>query len=317
MDSDKQLRIVYMGTPDFAVEPLKAMLDEGFNVVGVVTMPDKPAGRGHRLLESPVKKFAKEHDLPLLQPAKLRDENFLIDLKTWDADLQVVVAFRMLPEVVWNMPRLGTLNLHASLLPEYRGAAPINWAIINGETRTGVTTFLLKHEIDTGNLLMQEAVEILPTDNVGSLHDKLMHVGSQVLVRTLNRLEAGDMTSIPQDESKAIKPAPKIFKDDCRVRWEQPGVHVVNFVRGLSPYPAAFADVLDDKGQQTTIKLLEVAYEKADQQLAPGTLDSDGKRYLRFAVTDGWVKVLEVQMAGKKAMRIEEFLRGTRLRSSI
>ncbi|MBO4370338.1 MAG: methionyl-tRNA formyltransferase [Paludibacteraceae bacterium] len=312
MVPDKRLRIVYMGTPDFAVEPLRAMLEADFNVVGVVTMPDKPAGRGHHLLESPVKKFAKEHDLPLLQPVKLRDENFLIDLKTWDADLQVVVAFRMLPEVVWNMPRLGTLNLHASLLPEYRGAAPINWAIINGETKTGVTTFLLKHEIDTGNLLMQEEVDILPTDNVGSLHDKLMNLGADVLVRTLERIEAGDLTAVPQDESKAIKPAPKIFKEDCRISWERPVGYINNFIRGLSPYPAAFTDVNVGKGEIMSMKIFSARPLQTAVNVAPGTMDTDGKTYLRFAANDGWIEVLSAQLPGKKPLDVKELLRGTK-----
>ena len=313
MDSDKKLlRIVYMGTPDFAVEPLRALLDEGCNVVGVVTMPDKPAGRGHRMFESPVKKFALEHDLPLLQPVKLRDENFLIDLKTWEADLQVVVAFRMLPEVVWNMPRLGTINLHASLLPQYRGAAPINWAIINGETETGVTTFFLKHEIDTGDLVLQEKVAIDPEDTAGTLHDKLMHVGSRLLVETVEMVTNDTYEAVLQDESKAVKPAPKIFKEDCRIQWDQPVAQVHNFVRGLSPYPAAFTEVNVGKGDLMAMKIFSCRPVRTAANAAPGTLDTDGKTYLRFAASDGWIEVLSAQLPGKKPLEVKELLRGTK-----
>ncbi|MBP5259362.1 MAG: methionyl-tRNA formyltransferase [Paludibacteraceae bacterium] len=312
MEENNSLRIVYMGTPDFAVEPLEALLDAGFNVVGVVTMPDKPAGRGHHLQASPVKRFALEHDLPLLQPERLRDEDFLINLKMWDADIQVVVAFRMLPEVVWNMPRLGTVNLHASLLPQYRGAAPINWAIINGESQTGVTTFFLKHEIDTGDMVLQETVDIAPDDTAGTLHDKLMHVGSRLLVKTLEQVSDDSYDTVLQDETKAVKPAPKIFKEDCRIQWDQPVEKIHNFVRGLSPYPAAFTEVRTGKEAQVALKIFAGRVSGQPCHAAPGTLDTDGRNYLRFAAADGWLEVLSAQLPGKKVLDIRELLRGTK-----
>ena len=239
----EDLRIVYMGTPDFAVEPLRCLVEGGYNVVGVITMPDKPAGRGHKLQQSPVKQYALAHGLPLLQPEKLKDETFLAQLRTWQADLQIVVAFRMLPEVVWAMPRLGTFNLHASLLPQYRGAAPINWAVINGDTETGVTTFFLKHEIDTGEVIRQERVAIADTDDAGTVHDRLMLLGGRVVTETVDAILDGTATSIPQEQMAAsgpLRPAPKIFKDTCRIDWSRPVKEVYDFVRGLSPYPAAW-----------------------------------------------------------------------------
>ena len=309
----KDLRIVYMGTPEFAVEPLKRLVEEGYNVVGVVTMPDKPAGRGQHLQESPVKKYALEEDIPILQPEKLRDEDFLVQLKMWQADIQVVVAFRMLPEVVWNMPRLGTFNLHASLLPQYRGAATINWAIINGEKETGVTTFFLKHEIDTGNIILQRSTPIHDEDNVGTLYDRLMNMGADLVVETMERITMGDVSTIPQDDSVAVNPAPKIFKEDCKINWNKSAVELHNFVRGLSPYPAACTEVKNDKDQVLSLKVLET--EVIDQTVSeqPGTLVSDGKKQLYFATEEGYLSVKKLQLAGKKAMTTEELLRGTKL----
>ena len=311
--SKKELRIVYMGTPEFAVEPLKRLVDEGYNVVGVVTMPDKPAGRGQHVQESPVKKYALEEGIPILQPEKLRDEDFLVHLKMWQADIQVVVAFRMLPEVVWNMPRLGTFNLHASLLPQYRGAAPINWAIINGEKETGVTTFFLKHEIDTGNIILQRSTPINDDDNVGTLYDRLMNMGADLVVETMERITMDDVSTMPQDDSVAVNPAPKIFKEDCKINWNKSAAELHNFVRGLSPYPAAFTEVKNDKDQVLSLKVLET--EVIDQTVSeqPGTLVSDGKKQLYFATEEGYLSVKRLQLAGKKAMTTEELLRGTKL----
>lgn len=313
--SKKDLRIVYMGTPEFAVEPLKRLVEEGYHVVGVVTMPDKPAGRGQHVQESPVKKYALQEDIPLLQPEKLRDEDFLVQLKMWQADIQIVVAFRMLPEVVWNMPRLGTFNLHASLLPQYRGAAPINWAIINGEKETGVTTFFLKHEIDTGNIILQRSTPIADEDNVGTLYDRLMNMGADLVVETMERITMGDVSTMPQDDSVATNPAPKIFKENCKINWHTPAVQLHNLVRGLSPYPAAFTEVKNDKDQVLSLKLLET--EVLDETVAevPGTLLSDGKNQLKFATSQGYLLVKRLQLAGKKAMTTQELLRGTKLYS--
>jgi methionyl-tRNA formyltransferase len=302
-----------MGTPEFAVEPLKRLVDEGYNVVGVVTMPDKPAGRGQHVQESPVKKYALQEDIPVLQPEKLRDDDFLVQLKMWQADIQIVVAFRMLPEVVWNMPRLGTFNLHASLLPQYRGAAPINWAIINGEKETGVTTFFLKHEIDTGNIILQRSTPIEDNDNVGTLYDRLMNMGADLVVETMERITMGDVSTIPQDDSVASNPAPKIFKEDCKLNWNKPACELHNFVRGLSPYPAAFTEVKNDKDQVLSLKILETEVVEQTVSEQPGTLVSDGKEYLYFATEEGYLSVKKLQLAGKKAMTTQELLRGTKL----
>lgn len=311
MIMQSNLRIVYMGTPEFAVEPLRRLLDAGCNVVGVVTMPDKPQGRGYKLQPSAVKQFAVERGLPVLQPGKLKDEGFLQQLRDLRADLQIVVAFRMLPEVVWNMPPKGTFNLHASLLPQYRGAAPINWAIINGETRTGVTTFFLKHEIDTGDIILQREVAIDGNDDAGSLHDKLMGLGAQAVVDTVELIETGNVSLQKQDESVDLKPAPKIFKPDCRIDFDQSSENVRNFVRGLSPYPAAFTEIEDEKGNVHTLKVFSCEIANADAA-TPGTLSSDGKTYLSFATRNGAVSVKRLQLSGKKPMDIAEFLRGFR-----
>ena len=307
-----ELKIVYMGTPDFAVEPLRCLVEGGYNVVGVITMPDKPAGRGHKIQYSPVKQYALEHNLPLLQPEKLKDEAFIEALRAWKADLQIVVAFRMLPEVVWAMPPLGTFNLHASLLPQYRGAAPINWAVINGDTETGITTFFLKHEIDTGEVIQQVRIPIADTDDVGIVHDKLMILGGKLVVETVDAILAGTVHSVPQETliTEELRPAPKIFKDTCRIRWDQPVKRVYDFVRGLSPYPAAWTELRKPDGSVETLKIFQTAKIEQTHQLPTGTIRTDGKTYLRVAVLGGFIDVLSLQLPGKKRLPVAELLRG-------
>ncbi|MGB4773649.1 MAG: methionyl-tRNA formyltransferase [Daejeonella sp.] len=306
------MKLIFMGTPDFAVASLNALLEAGLNVAAVITAPDKPAGRGQKTQESAVKKYAIEKGLPVLQPEKLKDPGFLDKLKSIQPDLQVVVAFRMLPEVVWNMPPKGTINLHASLLPQYRGAAPINWAIINGEKETGVTTFFLKHEIDTGDILFSENTEITETDSAGDLHDKLMNIGAALLVKTVRAIESGNYLEKPQlvddESSTTIKHAPKIFKEDCHINWDKTVGDVYNQIRGLSPYPAAFTQI-----QQKNLKVFKAEVEISTPSIKPGEFLSDGKNYLKFACQDGFIFVKDVQLEGKKRMSIEEFLRGIRL----
>lgn len=302
------MKIVFMGTPDFAVASLKALVNNGCNIVGVITAPDKPAGRGQKINESAVKKYAVENGLHILQPVKLKDPQFLASLKALNADLQVIVAFRMLPELVWAMPPKGTVNLHASLLPQYRGAAPINWAIINGEVETGVSTFFLKQEIDTGDLLFSERVSIAENDTAGDLHDKLMHTGAELLLRTVKAIESGEYKEEPQTAEDDLKTAPKIFKDDCLINWGQPVEKVYNFIRGLSPYPTSFTHL-----QDKNLKVFSAEMEKTDSASAPGQILTDNKSYLKFACTDGYISVLEIQLEGKKRMKIDEFLRGVRL----
>ncbi len=313
----EDLRIVYMGTPEFAVESLRCLVEGGYKVVGVVTMPDKPVGRGHKIQYSPVKQYALAQGLPLLQPEKLKDEAFLEALRAWKADLQIVVAFRMLPEVVWNMPRLGTFNLHASLLPQYRGAAPINWAVINGETETGVTTFFLKHEIDTGEVIRQVRVPIADTDNVGTVHDRLMALGGKLVVETVDDILNGTVRGIPQEEMKVeggLRPAPKIFKDTCRIDWSHSVKSIYDFVRGLSPYPAAWTELVQPDGQKLQMKVFETGkMPGAADGCAPGTLRTDGKTYLRVAAADGWVDIRALQLPGKRRLAIDEWLRGFHL----
>ena len=318
----QDLRIVYMGTPEFAVESLKALVEGGYNVVGVVTMPDKPMGRhGSHLSMSPVKQYALEQNLKVLQPEKLKDPEFLEQLESLHADLQIVVAFRMLPEVVWAMPHLGTFNLHASLLPQYRGAAPINWAVINGETETGVTTFFLQHEIDTGEVIRQVRIPIADTDNVGIVHDKLMEVGARLVTETVDKIIDGTLRTVEQDlmigENDILKPAPKIFRDTCRINWDQPQKRVYDFIRGLSPYPAAWT-VLESDGKQTEIKIyesrkLDTANVTDGISNSPGTIWTDGKKFLRAATSDGWLDILLLQQAGKKRMPVADFLRGFKI----
>lgn len=307
---DKQsLRIIYMGTPDFAVESLRALVEGGYNVVAVVTMPDKPAGRGHQLQYSAVKQYALSVGLPLLQPERLRDEDFLTELRSYNADLQIVVAFRMLPEVVWNMPRLGTFNLHASLLPQYRGAAPINWAVMNGDTQTGATTFMLQHEIDTGNIILQESIDITIDENVGSVHDRLMTMGATLVTRTVDLIidsenKGVELPTTQQQESSHLRPAPKIFKETCMIDFSWTAERIRNHVRGLSPYPAAWianmpsshplADVL--KGA----KVYQVAITQVPEQ----------KGHIIVPCANGYVDILELQLPGKKRMRASALLNG-------
>ena len=306
------LRIVFMGTPEFAVASLDALIKAGYNIVGVVTAPDKPAGRGMKMNESAVKKYATEHGLKVLQPEKLRNPDFLEELKSLNADLQVVVAFRMLPEVVWNMPRMGTINLHGSLLPQYRGAAPINWAVMNGETSTGVTTFKLKQEIDTGNLLLQESFPIGEDESAGEVHDRMKDIGAQLLVKTVKGLVEGTLKETPQsplassDGSETeLKHAPKIFAETCRIDFSKSVDEVHNLVRGLSPFPGAFT-YLDGK----MIKILKGKKEITDPKPPQGQIESDNKTFLKFPCADGYIHVLEIQLEGKRRMKIEEFLRG-------
>ena len=310
----KSLRIVFMGTPEFAATSLRKLVAEGYNVVAVVTTPDKPAGRGQKLHQSDVKVVAEELGLPILQPEKLRDEEFLAALRGYNPDLGVVIAFRMLPEVVWAMPKLGTFNLHASLLPEYRGAAPINWAIMNGDTRTGVTTFLLNHEIDKGAIIEQTAVDILPEDNIGTLYDKLMYVGSELVTKTVDKLATGNYTTVEQmhiDES-TLKPAPKIFKEDCRIDWNNGVERIHNMVRGLSPYPAAWTPLYRDEAECGSIKIFASHIEKCAMTVAPGTIRTDSKSYIAIACADGWLYVDDVQLAGKKRLTTKDLLLGWR-----
>lgn len=309
----KDLRIIYMGTPEFAVESLKALVENDFNVVAVVTMPDKPIGRGHKVQCSLVKEYAVAQKIPVLQPERLKDESFLSELKSFNADLQIVVAFRMLPEVVWAMPRLGTFNLHASLLPQYRGAAPINWAIINGEKETGVTTFFLQHEIDTGNIILQEKVTIDSDENVGNLHYKLMLIGAKNVIRTVELILLGEVNSIPQQETKELKSAPKIFKETCRIDWENSVENIYNFVRGLSPYPAAWCELSQANGEVVILKIFETEIEKSSHQMPIKSILTDGKTYLKIAVKDGFLSLKSIQIQGKKRMNITDFLMGFRM----
>lgn len=305
------MRIIFMGTPDFAVASLKALIEAGEEVVAVVTGPDKPAGRGQKMHSSAVKQFAVSQNIPVLQPVKLRDPEFLEELKSFQADLQVVVAFRMLPEIVWNMPPKGTINVHASLLPNYRGAAPINHAILNGEKSSGVTTFLLQHEIDTGNILFFTEVPITETDNAGDLHDKLMVAGAELLIKTVNAIKEGNVNPIPQDElssNQELKHAPKIFKEDCLIDWDKSTEEVFNQIRGLSPYPAAFT-YLDEK----VLKIYSAEKEIVGHSEKPGSYISDGKTKIKFATADGFISLSEIQIEGKKRMAVTDFLRGYRL----
>ena len=313
----KDLRIVYMGTPEFAVESLKRLVEGGYNVVAVITMPDKPMGRhGSVLQASPVKQYAVSQGLKVLQPEKLKDEAFVEELRSLQADLQIVVAFRMLPEVVWNMPPMGTFNLHASLLPQYRGAAPINWAVMNGDTETGITTFFLKHEIDTGEVIQQVKVPIADTDNVEVVYDKLMMLGGDLVLETVDAILNGTVKSIPQEEMFAseaeLRPAPKIFKETCRIDWNKGVKGVYDHVRGLSTYPAAWTELCAPEGARQVLKIYETEKQFKEHALPAGTVDTDQKTYFRIAVKDGYVNLLSVQLAGKKRMNIGDFLRGYR-----
>lgn len=302
------MRIIFLGTPDFAVAALEALVKDGKNVVAVITAPDRPAGRGMNLQQSAVKKYALEHHIPVLQPEKLKSQDFISELASYKADVQVVVAFRMLPEVVWNMPPLGTINIHASLLPNYRGAAPINWAIINGEKESGVTTFKLKHEIDTGNILLQRKVVIGEDENAGVLHDRLMKVGAELIIETLNQLEAGTLIEQEQISTSESKHAPKLFTETCEIHWHKTVVEIYNLIRGLSPYPAAFTK-LDGK----KCKLFETTKIIKSHSYKPGTLFTDHKKYIRIASLDGFIEVLSLQQEGKKRMPVADFLRGNKI----
>ena len=312
----KDLRIVFMGTPEFAEFTLRRLVEDGYNIIGVVTMPDKPMGRhGSVLQSSPVKKYAVEQGIPVLQPDKLKDPAFIDQLSALKADLQIVVAFRMLPEIVWNMPRLGTFNLHGSLLPQYRGAAPINWAIINGDKETGVTTFFLKHEIDTGDIIYKESIPILPTDNAGTVHDKLMELGADLTVRTLDDIIADRVRPIPQDTIPVseLRPAPKIFKETCRIDWNQPTARINDFIRGLSPYPAAWTVLRSADGTEQDFKIY-AAQPVTDAPIQkPGTIECDGRKNLTVSTADGALRLDDVQLAGKKRMPICAFLCGNDL----
>jgi len=313
----KDLRIVYMGTPEFAVESLRCLVEGGYNVVGVITMPDKPAGRGHKIQFSPVKQYALENNLPLLQPEKLKDEAFVEALRAWRADLQIVVAFRMLPEVVWSMPKYGTFNLHASLLPQYRGAAPINWAVMNGDTETGITTFFLKHEIDTGEVIQQVKIPIADTDDVGIVHDKLMTLGGKLVVETVDAIINGTVKSIPQEEmttDEALRPAPKIFKDTCRIDWNNTVKKIYDHVRGLSPYPAAWTELYQPNSEEPLpVKIFQTAKIVNHHTFKAGSIVTDGKTYLYVAATDGFVDIKSLQLPGKKRLLTEELLRGFKI----
>jgi methionyl-tRNA formyltransferase len=305
------MRIVFMGTPQFAVPSLDALVMAGCDIVAVVTAPDKPAGRGQKMNESAIKQYAVANRIPVLQPEKLKDPAFIEQLKGFNADLQVVVAFRMLPEMIWNMPPKGTINLHASLLPQYRGAAPINWALINGEQESGVTTFFLRHDIDTGNILFTEKVTLTGHETAGELHDRLMYKGAGLLVKTVKGVESGRYNEHPQSqlaEGVELRHAPKIFKEDCRIDWNQPAEVVYNRIRGLSPAPTAYT-TLNGK----TLKIYRSEFEHCDPGVQPGNFVTDGKSYLKFATPDGFIGLTEVQLEGKKQMGIAEFLRGVRL----
>lgn len=303
----ENLRVIFMGTPEFAVSSLEILLENKINVVAVITAPDKPQGRGQKISFSPVKECAVKYNVPVLQPTNLKSEEFLTTLRGYKADLQVVVAFRMLPESVWAMPTIGTFNLHASLLPQYRGAAPINWAIINGEHETGVTTFFLQHDIDTGSIIFQESEPITPTDNAGTLYERLMNKGARLVLKTVRAIADKKYTSTPQQETSG-KHAPKIFKETCEIKWGQNTSAIINFVRGLNPYPSAWSTI-----NGRFFKIHKVSGTSSTTEKSPGEFDSDSKKYLHVKTTDGWVSIDELQPEGKKKMTIEEFFRGNKL----
>ena len=304
----KNLRIVFLGTPEFAVASLKALVDSGYNIVGVITAPDKPAGRGMKITESAVKKYALEKGLKILQPEKLKNPAFLEELKSLNADLQVVVAFRMLPEAIWDMPPLGTINVHGSLLPQYRGAAPINWAIINGEKETGVTTFKLQQEIDTGNILLQEKITIKDNETAGELHDEMKELGASVLTKTIQQLVEGTVREIPQNMTTSyIKHAPKIFTETCKIDWNNSSENIYNLIRGLSPFPGAFT-FLNGK----MLKIYKCKIERNAHHYENGIFLTDNKTYFKFTCTDGYIHIIDLQMQDKKRMSVEDFLRGNK-----
>src|SRR5690606_13304144 len=303
------LRVIFMGTPDFAVPSLEILVDNRINVVAVITAADKPQGRGKKVIPSPVKAYAVGRGLPVLQPTNLKSAEFLQELESYNANLQVVVAFRMLPEVVWAMPELGTINLHASLLPQYRGAAPINWAIINGEKETGATTFFIRHEIDTGSIIFQEKIEIKEDDTAGTLHDKLSHTGAQLVLKTVTAIAAGDYPALSQPQDVELKKAPKIFKQTCAIDWNNRSTDVVNFVRGLNPYPSAWTTF---NGRTFKIHRVSVA-DPNGSTVRPGEYETDSKSFLHVRTSDGWINILEIQPEGKKSMTTAEYFRGNSL----
>lgn len=312
----EELRIIYMGTPDFAVETLRLLVERGYNVVAVVTMPDKPAGRGHKIQFSPVKQYALSVGLPVLQPERLKDEAFIEELRSYNAHLQIVVAFRMLPQVVWDMPPMGTFNLHASLLPQYRGAAPLNWAIMNGDKETGITTFFLTHEIDTGRVIQRRSIPIADTDNVGIIHDRLMEMGAEMVCETVDNIIADKVVAIAQEElmtDEQLRPAPKIFKDTCHLDFARKVEDLYNQVRGLSPYPAAWCEFVSPEGEAVGVKVFEAARHICEHCNTPGTIRTDGKKVIEIACEDGYLQILSLQLAGKKRLTAEELLRGFRL----
>ncbi len=308
------LRIIFMGTPEFAVESLDILVRNKYNIVGVITVPDKPAGRGQQLQQSAVKKYALDKGLNILQPEKLKEETFLEELKKLNADLQIVVAFRMLPELVWNMPKMGTINLHGSLLPQYRGAAPINWAVINGEKETGVSTFFLQHEIDTGKIIFREKTPIAENETAGEIHDRLMLIGADLILKTVKAIEENNYPQINQSELIALgekeKHAPKLFKEDCKIDWNKNVLAIHNFIRGLSPYPTAFSTLLSPDEKQYPIKLFKTEKEIVSHTHVLYSVITDSKSFLKIAVKDGYINILELQLAGKKKMPVTEFLRG-------
>ena len=308
----KELKILFLGTPEFAATSLRRLVEGGYNVVGVVTAPDRPAGRGQKLHESEVKKYAASVGLPVLQPEKLRAPEFLDELRALEPDLGIVIAFRMLPEVVWALPRLGTFNLHASLLPQYRGAAPINWAIINGETTTGLTTFMLNAEIDKGDIIGRVKMPILPEDNAGSLHDRLMEAGAELVTLTIDRIAEGNVIPLSQMDipEEGLQPAPKIFKEDCHVDWSRSGPEIVNFIRGLSPYPGAWTEF-----EETTLKLFDGRFTPAEHGSSQGTVDFSEKGVVRVACKNGWIDITELQPAGKRRMTAKEYFNGLKSHS--
>ena len=307
----EDLKIVFLGTPEFAVESLSRLYNEGYNIAGVITMPDKPAGRGHKMLQSPVKQFAVKHGLKLMQPTNLKAPEFIEELRSLNADLFIVIAFRMLPEAVWTMPRLGTFNLHASLLPKYRGAAPLNWAVINGDKETGVTTFFLKHEIDTGDIIDQKRVTINPDDNVGDVHDRLMMLGADLPLATVRNIIDGNLKTIEQDKLTGgvePTPAPKIFKETCHIDWNNPAEKIHNLVRGLSPYPAAWTTLTTTSGEELQLKIFETSVSE-QTLLAPGSIVIDKNR-MYIACSDRMLEILSLQLQGKKRLDTADFLRG-------
>lgn len=308
------MRIIYLGTPEFAIAPLNSLVENGYEVVAVVTAPDKPAGRGKKLTPPPVKVFAERQDIPVFQPAKLKDKEFLESIKNLKPDVQVVVAFRMMPQELWSIPKKGTFNLHASLLPQYRGAAPINWVIINGESKTGLTTFFIDDKIDTGEIIFREEMLVGENETAGELHDRMMIKGAELVLRTVKAIDNNTVTTQPQPElekdQKKLKTAPKIFKDDCKIDWTRSVKNIHNLIRGLSPYPAAFSFLNKELEEKVQMKIFRSEYQINSVNKIPGTLVSDGKKFLKVAGPDGYIDILELQLSGKKRMKIQEFLRG-------